>query len=270
MSIATAASAVPINPTTPTTASRASWSGQLHLGPVVVPVKAYPALVAPTSGPLHQIHIPCGRRISQRKVCPAHGEVSSEEIGKAFEFAPNDQLAISQEELESLSPTDDQTIHLDHLLPSEKFDCSLLSGRTLYLTPTHPAAGGPYATVLALLQARGIWAVGQMVLSDQRRVVAIRAAGDRLSLFVLHWPEHRRMCPAFEIDSATLGAAELRNLEKAIAPLHKSFVWETYRDESTQRLHQLIATKVASRSQAAVGKQPRTVAPGRNRARQAA
>jgi DNA end-binding protein Ku len=242
----------------------------LQLGPVTVPVKAYPAIVAPTSGPLHQIHVGCGRRISQRKVCPDHGEVSSDEIGKAFEFAPNDQLAISQDDLDSLSPADDQTIHLEHLLPGEKFDCSLLSGRTLYLTPTHPAAGGPYATVLSLLSARGVWAVGQMVLSDQRRCVAIRASDQRLLLFVLHWPEHRRMCPTFEIDTTTTGAAEVRSLEKALAPLHKSFVWETYRDESTERLHDLIAAKVASRSKTVVGKPQRSTAPGRNRARQAA
>ena len=266
MSIATA---VP-SPTTPTTASRASWSGQLRLGPVIVPVKAYPALVAPTSGPLHQIHVPCGQRISQSKVCPDHGEVSADEIGKAFEFAPNDQLAISQEELNSLSPTDDQTIHLEHLLPGEKFDCSLLSGRTLYLTPTHPAAGGSYATALALLSARGIWAVGQMVLSGQRRLVAIRAADQRLLLFVLNWPEHRRLCPPFEINSMAPAAAELRSLEKTIAPLHKSFAWEAYRDESTERFHGLIAAKVASRSKAAVGKQTRATASGRSRARQAA
>lgn len=141
------------SPMTPTTASRASWSGQLQLGPLAVPVKAYPALVAPTSGPLHQVHVACGRRISQRKVCPDHGELTADEIGKAFEFAPNDQLAVSQEELDSLSPIDDQTIHLEHLLPSEKFDCSFLSGRTLHLTPTHPAGRAYRATFQRTLNA---------------------------------------------------------------------------------------------------------------------
>jgi non-homologous end joining protein Ku len=130
---------------------RASWTGQLELGPLKLPVKAYPALVTPTNGPLHQIHTACGRRISQRKVCPEHGELATDAIGKAFELSPEQSIALTANELASLSPDDDSSIRIEHLLPLEKIDLSLLSGRMLFLAPTQPAVELLYARAIAAL-----------------------------------------------------------------------------------------------------------------------
>jgi len=228
-------------------AARASWNGQLALGPLLVPVKAYPALVVPNQGPLHQIHFGCGERISQRKTCPKHGEVASTDIGKAFSFAPGDQLTFSAEELEALAPSDDQTIRIEHLQPSNSFDHTLLSGRALYLAPTHAAATSAYARAIALLGATPHWGVGAMILSDQRRTIAVRVEERRLLLFVLHAPEHRRTYPGPELERVAIPPAELRALEKSLLPLHKSFAWSEYRDDAAERLNGLIQRKLAAR-----------------------
>lgn len=227
--------------------SRASWNGQLTLGPLTLPVKAYPALVVPSQGPLHQIHVGCGERISQRKVCPQHGELTAAEIGKAFEFGPNDRLPISESELNSLAPTDDKTICIEHLIPSDKFETTLLSGRSLFLVPTHVVAEPGYAQAVVLLSHACAWGVGRMVLTDQWRAIAVRAEGRRLLLYVLHWPEHRRACPDADIDTASVAPTEMRVLEKTLLPLHKSFAWEEYRDEGAERLNRLITAKLVSR-----------------------
>lgn len=257
-----------IAPTPPITApaSRATWSGKLHLGPLELPVKAYPALVVPSGGPLHQIHRGCGERISQRKVCSQHGELTADEVGRAFEYAPGDRVPLSEEELHQIVPTDDQTIRIEHLVPGVKFEMTLLSGRTLYLTPLHPPGEAAYAQAVAVLRRVDTWAVGTMVLSDQRRTIAVRAEQGRLLLFVLHWPEHRRAYPGPEMDVSVATPADLRALEKSLLPLHRSFDWETYRDEGTERLNTLIEAKVAER---AVVKRPQSKSTPR-RARQAA
>lgn len=233
----------------PTAASgRASWSGQLELGPLKLPVKAYPALVVPTNGPLHQIHTACGRQISQRKVCPEHGELAAEAIGKAFKLSPEESIPLAADELASLSPDDESSIRIEHLLPLGKIDLSLLSGRTMFLAPTQPAVGSIYARAVAALDRLSHWGIGRMVLSDLRRLVAVGSDGARLLLLVLHWPEYRRACPASDIDTSSIPAAEVRGLEKALAPLLKSFAWDDYRDEGADRLNQLIAAKLADRS----------------------
>lgn len=231
-------------------ACRASWTGTLQLGPTELPVKAYPALVVPSGGPLHQIHHTCGERISQRKVCPQHGELAAADIGKAFEYAPHDRIALTDEELARLTPPDDRTIRIEHLVPDAKFEMTLLSGRSLYLTPLHRAGDSFYARALGVLRRLAVWAVGNMVLSEQRRAVAVRAEQGRLLLFVLHWPEHRRAYPGPDLNDSPAPPTELRALEKQLLPLHRSFAWETYRDEAAARLNALIETKVAARSAA--------------------
>jgi DNA end-binding protein Ku len=262
--MATIALAAPSCPAAP--ACRASWTGKLRLGPLELPVKAYPALVVPSGGPLHQIHRGCGERVSQRKVCPKHGELAAADFGKAFEYTPDDQIALNDEELAGLTPTDDPTIRIEHLVPGAKFEMTLLSGRTLYLAPLHGAGESAYGQAVQFLRRVDTWAVGSMVLSEQRRAVAVRVEQGRLLLFVLHWPEHRRAYPGPEVDAALATPAELRSLEKNLLPLHQSFAWETYHDEAADRLIALIQTKIAARSTA---KRPQAKSPTR-RARQAA
>ena len=60
----------------------------------------------------------------------------------------------------------------------------------------------------------------------------------------LHWPEHQRAYPGVDVNVAAVSPAELRALEKALVPLHKSFRWEEYRDEGAERLNALIAAKL--------------------------
>ncbi|MGD0897168.1 MAG: Ku protein [Thermoguttaceae bacterium] len=67
--------------TTAPPASRASWTGQLRVAHLTIPVKAYAAVVTPDS-PLKQLHATCGERIEYRKWCPKHGIVPNEEIIK--------------------------------------------------------------------------------------------------------------------------------------------------------------------------------------------
>lgn len=227
--------------------SRAGWCGQLELGPLKVPVKAYPALVVPTNGPLHQIHLACGRRISQRRVCPEHGELASDEIGKAFELTAEESIPLSADELASLSPADDSSIRIEHLLPWEKVDLSLLSGRTMYLAPAQPAVDSLYARAVLVLGRLRSWAVGRMVLSDTRRLVSVGSDRTRLLLLVLHWPEHRRPFPAADVDLTSVPALDVRSLEKALTSMFKSFAWGEYGDEGAQRLNRLIAEKLAVR-----------------------
>ncbi len=51
--------------TTAPPASRASWTGQLQVAHLTIPIKAYAAVVTPDS-PLKQLHAGCGERIEYR------------------------------------------------------------------------------------------------------------------------------------------------------------------------------------------------------------
>ncbi len=116
-------------------ASRASWCGQLKLGTLCVPVKAYAAIATPPEIPLRQLHCVCGERIEYKKCCPQHGEVPAEEIIKGYPYQPDQYVRLTEEERASLQPTDEKTSDLEHFLDPAAIDLVLLAGRSLYLTP---------------------------------------------------------------------------------------------------------------------------------------
>lgn len=234
------------NPSFVPPASRCSWSGMLKLGAINVPVKGYSAAVTQRDSPLHLVHAGCGSRIQQPRKCPKHGEVLSEQIVKAFEFAPDDDIVLSDDELNELKPNDDQVIHIKHLLPARRVDVSLVSGRTLNLIPAHAAATDAYQLVVAALARADEWGIGRVAMSERQQLVGLRVADQRLVLHVLHWPAQWRACPAFEAPKPPV-LADVERLSTSLASLRLPFVWSDFQDEFDKKLTDLVSRKLAAR-----------------------
>ena len=237
-------------------ASRCSWSGVLQLGPLSVPVKGYSAAVQ-RDGLLHQVHAGCGSRIQQIKNCPQHGSLSADQIAKAFEVSPGEQVVLSENDLARLQPLDDQTIHIEHLLPESRMDWSLLSGRSLFLVPTHSLAGSLYVQAVTVLAQAEEWGIGHVVLSETRYLVGVHAVSGVLLLHVLHWPAQWRACPAERIPREAVPEAMSNSLLAALAPLRKPFDWHRHRDDAELRLTKLLAEKAAEQAIRVAAASPR-------------
>ena len=234
------------NPPSVPTAARSSWSGALKLGAITVPLKGYSAAVTQRDSPLHLVHSGCGSRIQQPRRCPKHGEISSEQIVKAFEFAPDDAIMLTEEELNQLKANDDQVIHVERMLSARQFDLFLLSGRTLNLIPAHAAAADAYQLVVAAFARADEWGLGRLVMSDRQQLVGLRVADQRLVLHVLHWPAQWRACPAFETPKPP-ALADVERLSASLVPLRKSFEWSDFQDDFDQKLTDLVSRKLAAR-----------------------
>lgn len=236
------------SPASPPPANRSSWSGQLAIGNLTVPVKAYPAVVVRSQGLLHQVHAACGAQIQQRKCCPQHGEIPTEQIAKAYSYGPDDDIVLSADELGHLQPSDQQTLQVEHLLPRAELDLSLLSGRSLFLIPANPPACASYALVLQTLSGRNVWAIGRGAISEQRQLLAVQATTSRLLVHVLHWPAQQRSCPLFAPLPSNVSDVDLHSLEASLPALRQPVPWIDFVDEYEQKLTALVATKVAARS----------------------
>lgn len=237
-------------------ASRSSWSGVLQLGPLSVPVKGYSAAVQ-RDGLLHQVHAGCGSRIQQIKHCPQHGSLSADQIAKAFEVSPGEQVVLSDKDLARLRPLDDQTIHIEHLLPESRMDWSLLSGRSLFLVPTHSLAGSLYVQAVTVLAQAEEWGIGHVILSETRHLVGVHAVSGVLLLHVLHWPAQWRACPAERIPREAVPEVLSNSLLAALAPLRKPFDWHRHRDDAELRLTKLLAEKAAEQAIRVAAASPR-------------
>lgn len=235
------------NPSSVLPASRCSWSGVLQLGPLSVPVKGYSAAVQ-RDGLLHQVHAGCGSRIQQIKKCPQHGSLNADQIAKAFEVSPGEQVVLSDKDLARLRPLDDQTIDIEHLLPASRMDWSLLSGRSLFLVPTHSLAGSLYVQAVTVLAQAEEWGIGHVVLSETRHLVGVHAVSGVLLLHVLHWPAQWRACPVERIPREVVPESMSNSLLAALAPLRKPFDWHRHRDDAELRLTKLLAEKATEQA----------------------
>jgi DNA end-binding protein Ku len=231
----------------PIPASRSSWTGQLQFGKLNIPVKAYSAVVTSSSGPLHQVHARCGQLIQYRKTCPRHGEVTADEISKAFTYAPGDEVILSAEELATLEPANKQLLKIDQVVVAGDLPWELLSGRTLYLVPANPVAAICYALVAQVLAVGDRWALGMGAISERRQPLAVHVVDGRLLLHVLHWPAQRRSSPQFDLPSTPASGTEVRAMEQILAGLSKPLNWAAISDQYEQRLMALVQAKLSRR-----------------------
>ena len=225
-------------------ASRASWCGQLRLGDLCVPVKAYAAIATPPDTPLRQLHDVCGQRIEYRKWCPKHGAVPPEEIVKGYPYQPDQYVRLSAAELEKLQPEDDKTIHLKHFLDSSMVDLVLFAGRSLSLLPANPAAQQPFAAVQQAIQQSDRWGIGQVVFSGKRQVVLVRPEDSILMLHTMHHPLLRRALANGDVGDCRVLAKDVRPLLRIIESADETIPWDDLHDNTDQRLAELVQTKL--------------------------
>ena len=225
-------------------ASRASWSGQLQFGELLVPVKAYAAIASPPETPLRQLHSVCGERIEYKKLCPKHGVVPSNEIIKGYPYQPDQYVRLSTDDLERLQPTDDKTIHLERFVDPGAIDLVLLAGRSLFLLPANPAAHHSFAGLQQAIRQSGKWGVGKTVLSGKRQIVLLRPEESFLIVHTMHHPSLRRAVNSAERAESDLPAKELRSLGREINSANGEIPWNEFKDDSDQRLAQLVQAKL--------------------------
>ena len=225
-------------------ASRSSWCGQLRLGDLGVPVKAYAAIATPPETPLRQLHNLCGQRIEYRKWCPKHGAVSPEEIVKGYPYQPDHYVQFSADELSQLQPEDNQTIHLKHFLDPSMVDLVLFAGRSLSLAPANPAAQQPFATIQQAIRQSAKWGIAQVVFSNKRQIVLVRPEETILMLHTLYHPSLRRTLADGGMEGHCVPAKDLRPLLRIIESADETVSWSDLHDDTDQRLAELVQTKL--------------------------
>jgi DNA end-binding protein Ku len=229
-------------------AARSSWKGFLRLSLVSIPVKAY---TATTSGggeiSLNQIHRDCNTRIKYQKVCPIHGELSSDEIVSGYEIAKGQYVVIDPDELDKLRSESDKAIHIDAFVPPGRLDPVYFTGKNYYLVPDGPVAFKPYALLVAGMTDQKAYGVAKVVMHSKDQVVLLRPLGHLLTMSILNF-ESQVVKPADfekEVPQQELSTEEVNlvtALIKGVTP--KDFDYAQYKDTYTAKLTQLIEAKV--------------------------
>ncbi|MFE7931278.1 Ku protein [Streptomyces sp. NPDC057456] len=170
---------------------RTIWSGAISFGLVTVPIHVQSATET-HSIRFHQYHLQDMGRIRTRKICELEDrEVSNTEIGKGYEYAKDQVVAISDDELRDLPLPTAKAIEIDAFVAADDID-PIRIGEGYYLSPDGQVAAKPYKLLRQALARSSKVAIAKYAWSGRERLGMLRVRGDAIVLHAMHWPDEIR------------------------------------------------------------------------------
>ncbi len=230
-------------------------SGTISFGLVSIPVKMYSAA---SSGGVrfNMLHAKCGNRVKQQLFCPVDNTtVERTDIVKGYEFAKDQYVRVTDEELKALEGDASQIIDIAEFVPLPKVD-PIFFENTYYLGPDK---GGEkaYRLLADAMTKTDRVALAKFVMRGKESLVLVRPAQGGLMLHTMYFSDEVR--DFGEVDkgeSAKIKPGELDLALRLIDELsHDEFKPEQYQDEYRLRALDVINMKVEGKEVTAVGPQ---------------
>jgi DNA end-binding protein Ku len=226
------------------TQARSIASLTISFGLVAIPVKLYSATQSSERISFNLLRAKDGSRVKQQYVAVADGQlVERAEMVKGYEFAKDQYVMFSPEELKALEDTTTHSIDIGQFVPLESVDPLYFDG-TYYLAPDKGGAK-PYTLLATALRKTGQCAVGRWVSRGKEHIVIIRPMQDGLAMHQLHFKEQVRELKDLGIEPAPVSEPELKLAQQLIDHLTaKRFDANEYHDEFKGRVEAAIQKKV--------------------------
>ncbi|GAA3732987.1 Ku protein [Streptomyces tremellae] len=174
---------------------RSIWNGTISFGLVSIPIKLMNATENHAVS-FRQIHREDGGRIRYRKVCELDDEeVTTAEIGKAYEDADGNLVPITDEDLAALPLPTTKTIEIVAFVAADAID-PLQMETAYYLQANGTPAAKPYTLLREALKRSEKAAVAKFALRGRERLGMLRVVDDVIAMHGLLWPEDIRAADA--------------------------------------------------------------------------
>jgi len=227
--------------------ARAIWSGSISFGLLNVPVKLYSA-VSKQNISFRELREGDGSRVRHKRVAEADGkEVPYEKIVKGYEFAPDQYVTLTRDELSELEPQRTRTIEIQDFVDLDDID-PIYFEQPYYLGPDKGAAKAYTLLVEAMKDSHKV-AIARFVLRNKEHLAAIRPMGDVLTMATMRFADE--VVSPKDLDGEVFEEekpkkADKREVEMAkqlIESLSTDFKADKYRDEYREELLDLLERK---------------------------
>jgi DNA end-binding protein Ku len=226
------------------TQARSIASLTISFGLVAIPVKLYSATVSSERISFNLLRQKDGSRVKQQYVAVNDGKpVERSEMVKGYEFAKDQYVMFSPEELKALEDATTHAIDIGQFVPLDSVDPLYFDG-TYYLAPDKGGAK-PYTLLATALRKAQQCAVGRWISRGKEHIVIIRALEDGLVMHQLHFKAEVRDLKDLGIEAAPVSEPELKLARQLIDQLgSKRFDPNEYSDEHRARVEAAIQRKV--------------------------
>ena len=167
-------------------AARSMASLTISFGMVSIPVDLFTATVSSEKISFNLLHAKDGSRLKQQYVCLKEGTVvERNEIVKGYEFAKDQYVQFTAEEIKALDEAGSDTIDIVEFVPLVSVD-PLYFDRSYYLAPGKGGAR-PYALLAAALRETRRCAIGHWASHGRDHMIVLRPLEKAIVMHQLHF-----------------------------------------------------------------------------------
>ncbi|HEY3074475.1 MAG TPA: Ku protein [Burkholderiales bacterium] len=225
-------------------AARSIASLTVSFGLVSIPVKLFSATEASRAISFNLLHKTCGSRLKQQYFCVKEEvPVAREEMTKGYEFAKDQYVMFTPEELKALEEAGTHTADIAEFVPLDSVD-PVYFDKAYYLAPDKGGAK-PYALLARALRDTKRCALGRWAARGKQYIVMIRPVEDGLVMQQLLYAGEVRSIKDIEIPKTEVRDAELKLAQQLIEQqAADKFDPSAYTDEVRGRVEAAIQKKV--------------------------
>ena len=224
--------------------ARSIASATISFGLVNVPINLYSSSESKSSVSFNMLHKKCNSRLKQQYTCPKDNEVVERaEMVKGYEFAKDQYVVFTPEELNALEEKATAMIEVVEFVPLAKVDREYVE-KVYYLGPDK---GGDraYRLLCAALAETGRAALGQYSARGNQYLVLLRPLNGVIVMEQLHYADEVRATTEVPIPAGEVKAAELALAKQLIEQTaNDSFEPQKYKDTVRERVLETIQRKV--------------------------
>ncbi|WP_420032196.1 Ku protein [Streptomyces sp. cg28] len=170
---------------------RPVWSGAISFGLVTIPIKVT-AATENHSIRFHQYHLEDMARVRTRKICEIEDrEVYQDEIGKGYEIAKDQVIAITDDDLYDMPLPTAKAIEIVAFVPYESID-PIQIGEGYYLEVDGQVATKPYVLLRQALERNAKAAIAKFAWHGRERLGLLRVIEGVIALHAMKWPDEIR------------------------------------------------------------------------------
>jgi DNA end-binding protein Ku len=237
-------------------AARSIASLTVSFGLVSIPVKLYSATQASSGISFNLLHKPpCGSRLRQQYLCAKEEVVvPRDDMVKGFEFAKDQYVIFTPEELKELEEKGTKTVEISEFVPESAID-PVYYDKAYYLAPDKGGAK-PYSLLVESMKQSQRCAVARWAARGKQYIVQLRAVEGGLVMQQLLYATEVRPMSEVEIDTTPVRDNELKLAMQLIDQISSdTFDPSQYQDDVRKRIEAAVQKKVEG-EQIAVSVEP--------------
>ena len=228
----------------------AYWKGHIRLSLVTFPVRLYPAVTESEKIRLHKYDKDTGQRIHYQNVNEDGDVVEADYIVKGYEYEKGAFIPIEDKEIEKLRLDSKHTIDLVQFADLASID-PMYFDNPYYVSPDNKLAQEAYVTIRDALKKSKKVAIGQVIIANRERIVALKACGKGLILETLRYNYEVRKAQEYFEDIEPNAEAEEDQMDLALELIKRKsgdFNPTKFKDLYQEGLKEIIDAKMEKRA----------------------